>query len=387
MKNLLILLSALSILAGCRSIERMLDQGDYDTVIEKAVKKLTGKPKKEEYVLALEQAFAKATRRDMSRIEALRQEGRASSWEEILHIAQAIDYRQDRIEPLLPLRSESGHKAEFTFVRTDPIMAEARNRAETIYVGKLEELTADARRGNKQAAREGWRLVDQIRYLNPDNDQRMLREELRELGTVHILLTLDNESRSILPPGLSRELLASDLNRSADDWERFYTVEDPDRAYDVLAELRVTNVDVSPERWRESSQEYTRSIKDGWEYVLDARGNVAKDSLGNDIKKDKFITVKATVVETFQEKAALVRARVEITDSATGKVLSSKPIEFEERFQHIARNFYGDERALETHLCERILPVGYPADTDMITAALFGLKPMFLQQVRNTRYL
>ena len=83
----------------------------------------------------------------------------------------------------------------------------------------------------------------------------------------------------------------------------------------------------------------------------------------------------------------MVRARVEITDSATGKVLSSKPIEFEERFQHVARNFYGDERALEAHLCERILPVGYPADTDMITAALFGLKPMFLQQVRNTRYL
>ena len=57
----------------------------------------------------------------------------------------------------------------------------------------------------------GWRrdLAQQLLVERGDQGAAAaLREELRELGTVHILLTLDNESRSILPPGLSRELLA-----------------------------------------------------------------------------------------------------------------------------------------------------------------------------------
>lgn len=386
MKHLLTTLTCLLLLSGCGSLQRLLDSGDYDTVIEKSVKKLTGRRKKEDYVQALETAFARANRRDIAALESLRNENRTQSWEQALRIVDGINRRQARVQPLLPLVSDDGYQARVDMVNTASFAAEARQGAERLYAEKLTELTGLARQGNKEAARDAWRITERMRALNSDKDQRLLREELRDLGIVHVLLALDNESRTILPAGLARELLASDLNRNGGEWTRFYTREDPQRGYDVLAELRVSDVNVSPERWREQSKAYTKTIKDGWEYVLDNRGNVRKDSLGNDIKRDKYIEIKATVVETTQEKAALVRARVEITELATGKVLASRPIQFEQRFEHLARTIAGDDRALDSRTSKRIAPVSYPPDTEMITGALFGLKPMFLQVVRSTRY-
>lgn len=386
MKNLLYLLLAATLLGGCRTYARLLDKGDYDTVITRAIRQLSGKPKKEKYVAPLEEAFERATKQDMASIESLRKDNTARSWEEILRITTRIDRRQDRLRPLLPLYTREGRQAEFLFARTEPIIREARTQAETLYQAKLDDLTIQARAGNRAAAREGWRLIEQIRALNPDNDQRALRDELRELGTTDILLTMDNESRSILPAGIIRELLSTDIGRSSDGWQRYHIISAEGAPVDYMARLTVTAVNMTPERWREESKNYAQRIKDGWEYVLDDRGNVKKDSLGNDIKRDKYIEVKATVVETLQEKAANVLARVEITDLATDRVIVSRPIAYEERFHHVARNFYGDERALDNHLRQRVQPAPYPSDTEMITAALFGLKPVFMQQVRQANY-
>jgi len=386
MKSLLYLLLAASLLGGCRTYERMLDQGDYDTVITKAIRKLSGKPKKEKYVAPLEEAFDRATKRDMATIESLRKENTARGWEEILRIATRIDRRQDRLRPLLPIYTQEGRQAEFLFARTEPIVREARAQAEAIYQDKLDEMVSLARSGDRNAAREGWRLIEQIRTVNPDYDQPALRDELRELGTIDILLTMDNESRSILPAGIIQELLATDIGRSSNGWERYHIVSADGVPVDYVARLSVTAIQMTPERWREESKNYTKNIKDGWEYVLDDRGNVKKDSLGNDIKRDKYIDVKATVVETIQEKAANILARVEIKDLATNRIILSRPIAFEERFSHVAQNFYGDERALENRLRQRVQPAPYPSDTEMITAALFGLKPVFMKQVQQANY-
>src|SRR5690606_19840486 len=108
--------------------------------------------------------------------------------------------------------------------------------------------------------------------------------------------------------------------------------------------------------------------------------------LGNDIKRDRYITVKATVVETSQDKAALVAARVDVTDLSNQAVILSRPIQFEERFSHVARQFYGDERALDNNQRKRIPLVSYPADTDMLTAALMGLKPLYFAQIRRAPF-
>jgi hypothetical protein len=132
MKNLLLLTIVMALLSACASADKMLEKGDYDGLVSLATKKLSGKKKKDKYVLALEEGFEKINRRDMATIESLKDSRDPEDWEDIMAIARDIERRQSKIEPFLPLISESGHHAKFTFVRTDKIINEAK-----ITVGKL----------------------------------------------------------------------------------------------------------------------------------------------------------------------------------------------------------------------------------------------------------
>jgi hypothetical protein len=363
----------------------MLERGDYDGLINLATKKLSGKKKKEEYVIALEKGFEKITRRDMSRIESLRVTNTPESWEEIIRISNNIQRRQDRIEPLLPLVSEEGYHAKFSFVRTADIITEAKTTAVALYEKRLAEYVVSARKGNKTAARQAYVLTDQIRNLSKEYYRPELREEMWNLGINRILVRIVNNSNVILPSGFSDELLSLDFGNPSNSWDRFYISEQDITAdYEVI--LKIQDIIVTPDELFERQFPYTRDIVDGWEYVLDARGNVAKDSLGNDIKRDKIIRVNATVVEMEQSKRALVRSRMEVYDKHTGERVHVETFEVEECFSHIARNIYGDERALEPHQRQRVLPVMYPSETALIWDAFVGLKPKFFNELRRTNY-
>lgn len=50
-------LSLIILLSSCASADKMLERGDYDDMINLAVNKLSGKKKKEDYVIALEKGF------------------------------------------------------------------------------------------------------------------------------------------------------------------------------------------------------------------------------------------------------------------------------------------------------------------------------------------
>ena len=102
MKNLLLLMISIAKLSACASADKMLERGDYDGLVNLATKKLSGKKKKDAYVIALEEGFEKVTRRDMARIESLKNSNKAEDWEDIVHIARDIERRQEKIEPFLP---------------------------------------------------------------------------------------------------------------------------------------------------------------------------------------------------------------------------------------------------------------------------------------------
>ncbi|HZV45033.1 MAG TPA: hypothetical protein VFF90_11170, partial [Saprospiraceae bacterium] len=142
MKNLLYFPLIALLITACTSTEKMMDKGDYDSLVFLATKKLSGNKKKDKYVQALEKGFEKITRRDMARIESLEASNTAEDWEDILNIANEIQHRQDKIEPFLPLVSESGYKAKFTFVHTAPIISEARLNAVLLYEKRLDDLVA-----------------------------------------------------------------------------------------------------------------------------------------------------------------------------------------------------------------------------------------------------
>ena len=59
-------------MSSCASIEKLVDQGNYDAAIELATRKLAGKKnKKTKHIRALEEAYAKVNARDLDRITHL----------------------------------------------------------------------------------------------------------------------------------------------------------------------------------------------------------------------------------------------------------------------------------------------------------------------------
>lgn len=386
MKNLLLFTISIAMLTACASADKMLERGDYDGLVNLAARKLSGKKKKDTYVIALEEGFEKITRRDMARIEALKTSNDANDWEEIIAIASDIERRQNKIDPFLPLISNTGYQAKFTFVRTDKIIQEAKSTVVNIYEKHLDDMVASARKGNKKSAREAFGLIDRIGSLTNPYYQSELRGEMGSLGINRILLNIENNSNLMMPIGYEEELLSADFANMGGSWDRFYTEINEDMTVDYKVVLKILDVSTTHDEWHEFQYPYTKEVKDGWEYVLDLNGNVAKDSLGNDIKRDKFIKVNATVVETIQSKKAFIRSRMEIVNAHTGARTYSQPLEIEDCFSHTARNFFGDERAIDLNLRQRILPITYPSDATLIWDAFQNLKPKFFDEVRRANY-
>src|SRR4030095_1556342 len=188
------------------------------------------------------------------------------------------------------------------------------------------------------------------------------------------------------PAGYEEDLLSADFANMGGSWDRFYTEIDEDMNIDYIVSLRSQDIQTTRDEWSESQRPYIRDVVDGWEYVLDRNGNVMKDSLGNDIKRDRIVRVNATVVETLQSKSAFVHARMDVTNAHSGEKIYSRPLEVEDCFSHIARNFFGDERALDNNLRVRVLPVAYPSDAALIRDAFKELKPKFFHEVRRLDY-
>ena len=78
-----------------------------------------------------------------------------------------------------------------------------------------------------------------------------------------------------------------------------------------------------------------KDVEDGFSYQLDKRGNVMKDSLGNDIKFKKYKTLQCALIETVQSKACRIDGDIEIVQVNPNKVLKKDPLGAQSSFEHI----------------------------------------------------
>ena len=53
--------------------------------------------------------------------------------------------------------------------------------------------------------------------------------------------------------------------------------------YDYAVMVKLNSIMVSPDETKDTDEVFNKRISDGFEYVLDANGNVMKDTAGNDI--------------------------------------------------------------------------------------------------------
>jgi len=104
---------------GIKQTRELLTSGDYDAVVRNAVEGLQGNKNakgKQDYVYMLEEAFAKAKDRDQRDIQALFKDANPRNLEKIYNTYVQLNYRQEQIRPLLPLKLlKEGRDAQFPF--------------------------------------------------------------------------------------------------------------------------------------------------------------------------------------------------------------------------------------------------------------------------------
>jgi len=390
MRYLLLLLVGLLIsMPACKSVKSLEESGDYDRAIDLAVKKLSGKSRKSPSIVsALEGAFNKAQDRDMRAINALKQEERDENWERVLRIAQGIAARQRKVEPLLPLIDKDGYQATFNFIRVDDIKSESKEKTAAYLYDRANRLLDESEEtGDKGLAREAYReLIKLTEIFTNYRDVEVLLREAKFMGTSFYLLKVENRSNTILPAQFYDRLTRMSTSELNSTWREFHLEAQDGIQYDYLTQMIIRHIAVSPESVKERQYDESREIEEGFEYVLDSKGNVMKDSLGNDIKVPRKIFIKATVLEIYQHKAAVVSGDVEIIDLARNNVLRNEPISSEVIFENYASTLAGgDRRALSEqsrrHLGNRPLP--FPPNEAMLLDAAERLKPLLRQKLRR----
>lgn len=387
---ILTLAALLFSLSACISPEKLLENGNYDAAIEVAIRRLAGKKnKKAKHLRALEGAFAKANQRDLATAERLKRQGRPENWARIHQHYLNIRHRQEAVAPLLPLVSKEGLRANFQFVKVDELEMESREKAAEFHYAEAKRLLRQARQGeDRLAARRAYAELERVaQYLQRYRDIEQLREEALYLGTTHILVRMRQDAPVALPRAFEQELTALAVQDLNTRWKVYHTRPVEEVAYDYEVVMRINRIEVSPGIIREREYEESAIVEDGWEYLLDEQGNVAKDSLGNDIKVAREVQARAWVLENYQHKTAQVGGRLEFYDRATDNLIHSEPLFAEAVFENYAATFRGDKRALSKQSRQRIgnQPVPFPPEEALLLQVVEQLKPFIKREIASTR--
>src|SRR5687767_5438596 len=89
---------------ACNTVQKAVNNGNYDLAVQRATRKLKRDPDKTKYAFLLEKAVAKAYERDMQHVEYLRREGNPANHAQVYYTLQQIRQRYNTVQPLLPMK-------------------------------------------------------------------------------------------------------------------------------------------------------------------------------------------------------------------------------------------------------------------------------------------
>jgi hypothetical protein len=369
MKKVLVFALFVFFLIGCSGVKRAeqaLNSGNFDTAINTAVQNLRtdrNSKRKQDYVLLLEEAFAKAVKEDKISLKRLKADPNPEALEAIYQTYVNLENRQAKIRPLLPLyliEKERNAKFEMKDYSLNII-----NSREALSSYLLEKSRQELLNANTLQAREVYADLEYINKINPNyRDVQSLLQQALEMGTDYIIVDVTNDTGMVIPKRLKDELLSFSTYRLNDQWRVYHVNRQENLSYDYELNLSFQNIVITPDQVLQRELQRERAIKDGFVYELDSNGNVKKDSLGNDIKRDKFVTVRATVFQSTQQKEATLDATVLVHDLRTNQMIDRFPIQSSFVFNYIYGRVDGDRRALKEAYLETLNPVAVPFPTD-----------------------
>jgi hypothetical protein len=375
MKRLISCLSILVlILSGCGSSKKQLERGNYDAAIDKAVKQLRKDPRDTKQIAILDRSYNIVNEQDNERIRFLKLEAKPANWDEIYQVSKRMSDRQAMVRSVTPL-TLSGRTIDYPYVDYMPEMIAAKRKSADFYYAHGNELMNNKLKDSyRQAFYEFVRAKEYVGdYEGIDNKI----QDAKYLGMSRVLISLQNNSMLKFPQEFEDDLLAIDLPRMNSEWVEYHTQDlNTETQYDYFVNVVVRNIAVSPDETLQQDTVVKKDVQDGFNYQLDKKGNVMKDSLGNDIKTIKYKSLQCALIETIQSKACRIDGDITVVQANPEKVLKKDPLGAESNFENRSARALGDIQALSPAQLEKtkLKPVPFPDDIEMVLRCTDALK-------------
>lgn len=373
------------ILSGCGSSKKQLEKGNYDAAIDKAVKQLRKDPRDAKQISILDRSYKIVNEQDNERIRYLKLENKPANWDEIYQVSKRMSDRQALVRSVTPLYM-NGKTIEYAYVDYMPEMVAAKRKSADFYYAHGTELMKN---GLKESYRQAYNeFVRAKEYVGDYEGIDNKISESKFLGMSRVLISLQNRSIIKFDQEFEEDLLSLDLPRLNNEWVEYHTRNlDADTQYDYLVNVNIRNIAVSPDQTMQRDSVIKKEVEDGFNYQLDKKGNVMKDSLGNDIKTKKYKTLQCALIETIQTKACRIDGDVEIVQINPNKVLKKDPLGAQSNFENISARALGDIQALSQAQIEKTKSkaVPFPADMEMVLRCSDALKQAINGAVQSNK--
>lgn len=394
-KTILSYIFPLMFIYACNSVkstQKAINTGNYDKAISLSLEHLSKnklKDKNQPYVLMLQEAFLKVKQRDEARVDFLEREGKVENLESIYNLYLRLNNRQERIRPLLPLKiADKGTYAKFKMMDYSEAIISSKNElSEYVYEKALTQLNKSDL--SKFDYRDIYKDLKYLNQINPNfKEVQSLMDEVLFKGTDFVLVSVENQTRQVIPQRLENDLLAMDTYGLNNQWTVYHAQRNSKVKYDYRLELNLRRIIISPEQVHEKELIREKQIKDGYKYLLNEQGNVVKDSLGNKIKVDKFKNIRCEVYKFTQFKSSRVEGVVNYIDINSKQLLKTFPIKSEFVFEHVYADYDGDKRALDGNFRTLIglSQVRFPSNEEMIYDTGKDLKQKFKMIITRNRF-
>jgi uncharacterized protein YceK len=386
-RNLLLIIAITVILSGCASSKKQLEKGNYDAAIVTAVKQLRKNPNDSKQAATLERSFNIVNDQDNERIKFLKLEGKPQNWDEIYQTYKRMSDRQTMVRTVMPLNIGT-RSIDFTYVDYMSEMVTAKQKSADYYYAHGNELMKNNMKDSyRQAYAEFLRAKDYVGdYEGIDNKIA----EARDLGMSRVFISLQNSTMLKFPPDFEADLLNVNFQALNSDWVEYYTTNlDSNTQYDYIINVNVRDIVVSPDNTSSQDQVVKKDVEDGFEYQLDKKGNVMRDSLGNDIKVKKYKTLQCALISTLQTKTCQITGDIEILQVNPNKQLKKDPIGAQSTFQNVSARAVGDQGALDKDQLDKTKTqiVPFPSDIEMVIRCSESLKNAIRGSIQTNRRL
>ncbi len=362
-RSSLYILVFIFILSSCQSIRKSYESRDYDSVIQQFTKK---KKVSDEEISLFIKAYNAALDRDKEKIMTLKKINNGERWEQIFDLYTQINERQNVVMRVLPVFYSDGTKANVEVFDLNAALEESRqNSAQVYYDQGLKLLNSGVKSSIRQSL--DYFAASKKFYINYKDVNELMEEALTK-GKNNILLIVEKNPALMLPASFEQSILDKVRLSPKDQWVRIDYQRDEHITYDYVVKLNLYDVMVTPDAVKETNSTEEKMIEDGWQYVLDSKGNVQKDSSGNDIKTPKFSKISCMVKETRMNKSAQVLGDVTIYEVPTKNFVKTSKCTGNAVFDYAYVQLFGDKNALSNATLQKLNnpPMVFPGSFEMV---------------------